>query len=171
MVRLVFLRSFAAAAPFVAVPAPLLAVTPPTNSSGSVAIVHPLTLQKLEDMDFGGLTVTTAGTAVIDPIANSMSVTGGVTAVSGTPHAARFRGAASGGPVVNIKIPNQPITLTRVGGTQTMTLSNFTLDGPSKRTMGQAAFFDFRVGGRLNVAANQAEGAYIGTFTVTAQYP
>jgi hypothetical protein len=122
-------------------------------------------------MEFGGLTVTTAGTAVINPVTNTMSTTGGVLAVSGTPHAARFRGAAAGGPVVNLKVPNQPVKLTRVGGTETITLSNFTLDGPAKRVMGSSTSFDFRVGGTLTIAANQAAGDYVGTFTVTAQYP
>jgi hypothetical protein len=52
-----------------------------------------------------------------------------------------------------------------------MTLSNFTLQGQSKRTIAAASSFTFRVGGTLNVNANQAQGTYIGTFTVTVQYP
>jgi hypothetical protein len=52
-----------------------------------------------------------------------------------------------------------------------MTVSNFTLQGQNKRTIAAQTFFTFRVGGRLNVAANQAEGIYAGTFTVTVQYP
>jgi hypothetical protein len=31
--------------------------------------------------------------------------------------------------------------------------------------------FTFNVGGTLNVAANQVEGVYTGTFEVTVQYP
>ena len=73
--------------------------------------------------------------------------------------------------MVNIKLPKQPITLTRVGGTQTVTVSNFTLDGPSKRQMGQAVTFDIRIGATLTVPAGQIAGQYIGTFDVTAQYP
>jgi hypothetical protein len=37
--------------------------------------------------------------------------------------------------------------------------------------MGSSTSFDFRVGGTLTIAANQAAGDYVGTFTVTAQYP
>jgi hypothetical protein len=150
---------------------PLSAATPPSDRTATAFIFHPLTLQKLEDMEFGGLAVTTAGTAVLDPITNTLSTTGGVTAIAGTPHGAKFRGSADGGPVVNIKVPKQPVTLTRSGGTETITLSDFTLDGPAKRTMGQATSFDFRVGGTLTIAANQAEGDYVGTLSVTAQYP
>jgi hypothetical protein len=159
------------AALLVAAPSQLLAATPPANRTARAFILHPLTLQKLEDMEFSGLIVTSAGTAVINPVTNTLSTTGGVIKVSGTPHAARFRGSAAGGPVVNLKVPNQPVTLKRVGGTETITLSNFTLDGPTKRAMGQAPSFDFRVGGTLTIGANQAEGDYVGTFTVTAQYP
>jgi hypothetical protein len=73
--------------------------------------------------------------------------------------------------VVIIKVPKQPVVLTRVGGTQTVTVSNFTLQGQSKRTIAAQAWFSFRVGGTLNVAAAQAEGTYVGTFDVTVQYP
>jgi hypothetical protein len=73
--------------------------------------------------------------------------------------------------VVNIKVPNKPSTLTRVGGTETMTVTNFTLQGQSRRALAKAASFTFRVGGTLNVAAGQVEGVYVGTFDVTVQYP
>ena len=86
-------------------------------------------------------------------------------------HAATFRGRADGGPVVNIKIPNGGINLKRVGGTETILLNTFTLDGQSKRTLAQSGTFDFKVGGTLRPAANQVEGVYSGTFDVTIQYP
>jgi hypothetical protein len=73
--------------------------------------------------------------------------------------------------VVNIKLPKQPIALTRVGGSETVTVSNFTLDGPTKRQMAQATTFDIKVGATLTVPAGQIAGQYTGTFDVTAQYP
>jgi hypothetical protein len=82
-----------------------------------------------------------------------------------------FSGASKGNNVVNIRIPKQPITLTRIGGTETMTLSNFTLEGLDKRAVAARVAFDFRVGGTLSVAANQADGTYVGTFDVSIQYP
>lgn len=171
MIRLSVLFRIAAAALFVSAPAALPAATPPTESLGKAILLRPLTLLKVEDMEFGGLTVTAGGTAVMNPATNTMTTTGGVIAMSGTRHAALFAGAASGGAVVNIKIPKNPINLTRVGGTETMTLSNFTMDGPTKRTMAKSGSFQFRVGGTLTVAANQVPGDYVGTFDVTAQYP
>jgi len=123
-------------------------------------------------MDFGYLATTTAGTAVLDPDSDALSVTGGATPVGGTPHCAEFVGAAQSNAVVNIKVPNQPSTLTRVGGTETMTASNFKLQGGlSKRALAKMDSFTFRVGATLNIAAGQVEGTYVGTFDVTVQYP
>jgi hypothetical protein len=152
-------------------PTALSAAAPTVNAGSQAILLHPLTLLKVEDMEFGALAVTGAGTAVMNPATNTMSTTGGVLAMTSARHAALFAGAASGGAVVNIKLPKNSITLTRVGGTETMTLSNFTLDGPTKRVMAKSGSFEFRVGGTLNVAANQVEGDYVGTFVVTAQYP
>ena len=65
---------------------------------------------------------------MIDPHADVMTTTGGVAPVGGSPHSAEFAGAANSSAVVIIKVPNSP-PLTRVGGTQTVTVSNFTLQG------------------------------------------
>jgi hypothetical protein len=150
---------------------PVGAATPSTNATGTALVLRPVSVIKLEDMDFGDLWPSAAGTAVLEPNADVLTTTGGVTRVGGTPHSAEFAGSAQSSAVVNIKLPNQPSTLTRVGGTQTMTVSNFTLQGQNKRTIAAQTAFTFRVGGTLNVAANQAEGTYVGTFTVTVQYP
>ena len=144
---------------------------PAASPPAQAMLMKPLTLVKIADMDFGSLGVTTAGTAVINPVTDTMSTTGGVVRLGGAPHAAVFRGRADGGAVVNIKVPNGGVNLTRVGGTQTILLNAFTLDGQSKRAMAQAGTFDFKVGATLRPAANQAEGLYSGTFDVTIQYP
>jgi hypothetical protein len=134
--------------------------------------LFPLEIIKNRDLDFGYLAApTAAGTAVIDPLTDAITSTGGVVLLGGSPHAAKFTGAAKGNNVVIIRIPKQPITLTRVGGTETMTVTNFTLEGLDKRAVAAKVAFDFRVGGTLNVNANQAEGTYVGTFDVSIQYP
>jgi hypothetical protein len=158
------------AAALLLAPSILLASPKSAGANGSATVLHPITLVKNQDMDFGILAAPAGGTAVLDPASSTVSTTGGVLALGGTPAAALFTGAASGGSVVNIKLPNQSVNLTRVGGTETIALSNFTLDGPSKRTMAKASSFQFHVGGTLTVAAGQVEGSYVGTFSVTAQY-
>jgi hypothetical protein len=147
------------------------AVTPATQTAADAVIIYPVTVTKLKDMDFGYLAVTTAGTAVLEPNADRYSTSGGVTPIGGAPQCAEFVGASKDSAVVNIKVPNKPSTLTRVGGTETMTVANFTLQGQNKRALARADSFTFRVGGTLNVPAGQVDGTYVGTFDVTVQYP
>ena len=153
-------------------PARAAPVAAAEDGSAAIALLHPLEILKREDLDFGNVAVpVSAGTVVIDPDTNSISSTGGVLLLGGTPHAAMFTGAAGSSSVVIIRIPKQPITLTRVSGTETMTVSKFTLQGLDKRQAARNVAFDFRVGATLNVNANQAEGVYEGTFEVSIQYP
>jgi hypothetical protein len=172
MLRRVLLRSLLAATLALCVPAAATAAPRTAAAPANALIILPVTVVKTRDMDFGALAVgATAGTAVLEPNADVLTTTAGVTAIGGGPHCAEFAGAAQSSSVVNIKVPNKPAILTRVGGTQTMTLDNFTLQGQNKRTLAKAQSFKFRVGGTLNVGANQALGVYVGTFDVTVQYP
>ena len=155
---------------FASVPAAAQA-GPNRDASGRAILLRPLQLLKLDDMDFGWLTVSGAGTAVLDPVTGAVTTTGGVLAAGGDPLPAAFVGAASRASPVIIRIPKNPITLTRDGGTETMTLTAWTLDGPGTRHVAANNGFLFKVGGTLNVAANQADGHYTGTFTVEVQYP
>jgi hypothetical protein len=170
VVRSVCRLSFAALA--LAAPASnSRAAAPADQATAEAVIIYPVTVTKLKDMDFGSLSVTTAGTAVLDPNADTFSTSGGVVAIGGTPQCAEFVGASKDSAVVNIKLTNNPITLTRAGGTETMTIPQLTLQGQSRRSLAKADSFTFRVGGTLNVAAGQADGTYVGTFDVTVQYP
>ena len=152
-------------------PAAAQAVTPDQDATGRAIVLRALSLLKVEDMDFGWLTVTGAGTAVLNPLTGTVSTTGGVTPVGGEPKPAWFAGAASRNTPIKIRIPNKPITLTRVGGTETMSLSAWALDGPADRKTGPDRAFHFKLGGTVTVAANQADGLYTGEFTVEVQYP
>ena len=116
------LSGAAAAAPVQAAP----------TAEAQAVVLRPVTLVRLADMDFATLAVTTGGTATIDPVTGSMSVTGGLVHLGGTPSPARYAGAASKQTVVNIRVPKTPILIRRVGGTETLSVSNFTLDGRSE---------------------------------------
>jgi hypothetical protein len=100
-----------------------------------------------------------------------MTVSGGLLHMSGSPSPARYAGAALKKSVVNIKIPNRPLLVRRVGGTETLTVSNFTLDGQDKRALAQQALFTFAVGAQITVPAGAVEGIYVGDIDVTVQYP
>ena len=155
------------AAPAGAVP---VGAAVPATARG--VITAPVSIVKTADLDFGLLASAAAGTVVIDPNANSIAATGGVTLMGSQWNAAGFVGAAGGASVVVlIKLPNGSVTLTRQGGTETMTVTSLTLQGQNKRALAALQSFTFRVGGTLNVATNQAEGLYTGTFNVDIQYP
>jgi hypothetical protein len=146
-------------------------VSASSNATATVAIAPPAQVRKLQDLNFALLSVTTAGTAVIDPNTDTMTTTGGVLYGGWTPYAALFEGIAPVKGVVIIRIPKNPITLTRTGGTETMTVDTWTISGQAKRTVAAQEPFDFKVGGTLHVGANQVEGIYTGTFNVDIQYP
>src|SRR5215218_5355885 len=86
-----------------AAPASLVDAAPPTASAtGTATVLHPVSVLKLRDMDFGYLWPNAVGTAVLEPNADALSTTGGVVAVGGTPHSAEFAGSAQSSAVVNI---------------------------------------------------------------------
>lgn len=157
----VSLPAAAAAAPVQASP----------TASAQVVLVRPLTLVRTADMDFALLGVTTGGTATIDPVTGAMSVTSGLIHLGGTPSPARYSGAASKQTVVNIKVPKTPVLIRRVGGTETLSVSNFTLDGQDKKILAQQQSFTFAVGAQITVPAGTVEGLYTGQIDVTVQYP
>ena len=141
------------------------------QATATVGLVRPLTLQRWADLDFATLAVTTGGTAIINPLTGVMSVTGGLLYVSGAPSPARYTGAASKQTVVIIRVPKTDVLITRVGGTETLVVNNFTLDGQDKRALAQAESFTFAVGATITVPVGTVDGIYTGEFDVTVQYP
>ncbi len=155
-------------APGIALAAP---ISPDKNATGTVEITSPASVRKLNDLNFAMLTVTTAGTAVINPNTDTMTTTGGVIHVGGVPYSALFEAVSPVKNVVLIRIPKSASTLTRVGGTETMRVDTWTLAGSANRNVVAKEPFQFKVGGTLHVNANQVEGTYVGTFTVDVQFP
>lgn len=141
------------------------------KAQGQALLLKPLILERIADMDFATLAVTTGGTATINPVTGAMTTTGGLIHLGGTPSPARFAGAASKQTVVIIRVPNQPVLIRRVGGTQTLSVSNFTLDGQDKKALAQQEAFIFSVGAQITVPAGTIEGLYTGEIEVTVQYP
>lgn len=137
----------------------------------STALIFPLTLVTRSNLDFGLVASTGAGTVVIDPNSGALSTTGAVSSLGGNPRPASFIGAARSAAVVIIRIPKAPITIRRAGGSETMVVRDFTLQGQDKRTLARMEAFEFNVGATLVVAAGQVEGVYSGEFDVTVQYP
>jgi hypothetical protein len=172
MTGLSFVRRVSAVLPLLlsagAAAAPVPAAS---NATGKASILKSLSVLKQADLDFGNLVVRGAGTAVIDPVSGAVSATGLVTPTGVGAHQATFVTTGSRNSVINIRIPQKPITLTRTGGTETVSVSSWTLDGSQNRKIPLSSTINFGVGATVTVAAGQAEGTYTGTFDVTVQYP
>ena len=157
------------------------------NGSAEAIIVAPLALIANEALNFGRIAPgAAAGTVTLNPDTLACTTTGPI-ARTGVCQPAEFSGMGTRKMTVRIQIPTT-ITLTRAGGTQTMTVNNLVLDttpdltflGGNGNGLGNGnrryeiaptnGIFDFRIGGRLNVGANQLGGIYNGSFAVTVQY-
>jgi Domain of unknown function (DUF4402) len=151
--------------------APAMAAT--ITGTVELVIVEPFTIVKLQDLEFGSvLPSAAAGTVTINPNTLARTTAGGVTAAPGGHNPAEFITRGSPGRRVLVRLPTGTVTLARIGGGATMTVSNFTRNGapPTSTPLDAAGYLTFRVGGRLNVGANQLPGRYTGSFTVEVQY-
>lgn len=152
-------------------------------NTASAILIKPLSIVKSEDMDFGTIIPGAAGTVVLDPtITPTCTVTGGVIR-SGACQPAEFVGAGSVAQLVRVRIPPNARMTVSNGAGATMRVDNMTVNGSpdllvvrlNQRTfrfliLHPSGIFYFRVGGTLNVGANQAYGTYTGTFDVDIQY-
>lgn len=157
--------AFAAAACGFAAPA--LAEVEPTT--GKAIVLNPLSVVNTTDLDFGTLVRgTTAGTATINPTTGTRTTTGGTTAAGGAPGSATFLATGVVNRIFIIALGTNPVLTNGTGGT--MTVNPLMIDGPTLRLFGGGGISTIRVGGVLNVAANQQEGVYTGTFNLTVIY-
>jgi spore coat protein U-like protein len=142
------------------------AVAATTSATTTVNVVRPVSIAKLQDMDFGTLTFAGfTGTRTI-----TVSRTGALTCAtdivcSGVPRHARF----------NIQGTNKMVVLlTYSGGTLSNGVDSipFTANGQASITMinSGAPGIDLEVGGALTISPTLVGGVYSGTMTVTADY-
>ncbi|HZU52275.1 MAG TPA: DUF4402 domain-containing protein [Holophagaceae bacterium] len=145
------------------------------NNSGTanipihIRIIAPIALSNNQDLDMGTVIPgPTVGSVTLNPGTGAQGLAGGVVYASPTGQPAQF--AVTGAPShnFNISFGGTPITLTGPGGTMSLALLA-SPSGTSTFSAGGAATLN--VGGTLSVGANQAEGDYTGTFTVTVAYP
>jgi spore coat protein U-like protein len=137
-----------------------------TTSTTTVNVIKPVSIVKLQDMDFGTLTFAGfTGTRTI-----TVSRAGALTCAtdivcSGAAKQARF----------NIQGTNRMVVLlTYSGGTLSNGVDSipFTANGQSSITMinSGAPGIDLEVGGSLTISPTLVGGVYSGTMTVTADY-
>lgn len=150
------------------------------TGGAQVIVIERLTFIKTQDLMFGSLIPgTTAGTVTVDPD-GSRTATGGVRLASGASQPARFAGYGQRNKYVAISVNANSRTMTRAGGTETMTFDTFVIGSTpeaqlsttplSFRIASTDGMFNFPVGATLRVKANQTPGLYTGTFTLTLEY-
>ncbi len=167
--------TIAAAAASVALCVPVYAAD--TNVTANAAIVRPSSLIKTDDLDFGTLiSGPTGGTMTINPVTNARTTSGGATPVGNDGQRAVFQG--TGGILLITVSGSTSVTLARVGGgapTMTATLVRAASTGGGGiallgSTLLPSGVQTYYIGGTLTVPANQPEGDYNGTFTLTVNY-
>jgi hypothetical protein len=147
------------------------------QGQASALILDPMSLMNVEQLDFGSIIPSAAiGYVTVAPD-GTVTTSGGVVAVSGDARPARFAGQGSANRVV-IKTGSNQIFLTGPG--EAMRVDDFEIgaltglsqigNGNNYRITGANGMVGFAVGGRLRVNANQAEGDYSGSFSVTFNY-
>lgn len=162
-----------------------LAVAPGAHAAkraalAKVVVVSRLSFLSVEELEFGSILPSAVAGTVTVSTGGVRSKTGGVTLVGGLVQPARFAGRGTFNQVVLISLASSPSTLTRIGGTETMRLDTLTIGSspttvlttsPQSFRIGTlTGIFNFPVGGRLSVNANQVPGDYAGTFAVTLNY-
>lgn len=160
--------------------APAMAQSEQASAEARLVLVTPLSFIKEYDLEFGSLVAgDTAGTVTLNPD-STVQTTGGVQVISGTIRPARFHGFGSFRQNVLINLDANSYLLQRQGGTETMRLDRITIGStpptrifrfPRRFFIGaNNGYFNFDLGGRLTVAANQTPGTYQTTFRVTLAY-
>ena len=143
-------------------------------------ILLPLTLTKLEDLNFGTVLADTAlgGTVTIDADTGNRTFggAGGATPVaSDAGHRGLFQGTGDPDQEVILTLTPPAGNVLAGPGTATIAVSNFGLDSGgasgASRTVPLGGTFLVGVGGTFTIAAGQANGVYTADFTLTAQYP
>lgn len=143
-----------------------------------IIVLRQLSFFRVQDLDFGDIIPgPTAGVVRILPD-GTRTVTGGVSVVGSTHQPARFAGLGSYNQQVLISVSSNTIQLTGPGAP--MTLSQFEIGStptaiitttPTRfRITSTNGQFNFPIGARLAVGANQAAGTYSGTFAITLNY-
>ncbi|MBW0006804.1 MAG: DUF4402 domain-containing protein [Sphingomonas sp.] len=157
----------AAFASFVLVASPALAVSPTAQATGTARIYKPLTITKIQDLDFGTVilgagaftgetvTVSTAGAVTCG------SGTGKITC-SGSPKSAKFRLVGTANANVTLTSPGFNLT-----GPSTLAV---TPSSTSQTVTLTAGPLDVSLGASVSVASTTPDGIYTGTWTVTADY-
>ena len=170
-----FTLCLAALAASVATASPAFAQAASEQALARGVVLQPLTLTKNNDLDFGTVISTAAaGTVSINANDGSRAVGGGVLAVANWPGGrGLFTGNGTAGNTVSLSLNSPTALVSTSNPLNTVAVNNggLVLDsGGATRTIPAGGIFQVGVGGEFAIAANQPNGTYEATFTLTANY-
>jgi len=160
-----------AAAAAVVLATPAVAVSPATQATATAKIFKPLTIESIQNLDFGGLVLTrpsfSGEVGLIDqaraiPCRRNPGV---LLTCSGAPQAAQYKLVGTNNATVTISSPGFNMT-----GPGTLA---FTPNAPATVNLGpngSTTGYTFAIGGSITLASTTPDGVYTGTFQVTADY-
>ncbi|MEE4349693.1 MAG: DUF4402 domain-containing protein [Pacificimonas sp.] len=159
--------------------APMGVLAADLGGETDVIILDPLGLIKASDIDFGAVALGSGGeggTITLNGETSEVTVTGGLTAMGGTPAAGLFHGRGANNFVAVLNVQRN-ITLTRENASDTLTFAtrinsdwtpwfgNLYLD-----IFPGSGLLDIEIGGTLTVPDDAPEGVYKADFTVVLNY-
>ena len=175
MIRLTALAASVAALTLAATPAAAAATGPAAGSKNATAtarIVKPLVLTWVQDMNFGTILQSGAGTwsgaTVKVNVDGTLTCTNTNVVCSGTVATARYNVTGTNNQRVNITAPNFSLTNANDGTTLALTVDK----GPGFITLPNSGNTgaNFDLGGSITVDSATTGGVYTGNFDVTVDY-
>ena len=139
-------------------------------------VLQPLTLTKVDDLDFGTILASAAaGSVSIDADTGNRSTSGGVTPVaSNVGQRALFAGAGTAGQQVDLSLTPPPgsVLVSTSNPSDTIAITSMVLDSGNltTRIIASDGTFQVGVGGDFAIAAGQNNGFYKADFDLTADY-
>lgn len=153
-------------------------ITASDGAGAFATIIKPITLTKVDDLQFGVIAADADGGSVVVAAATGTATPSGVILYTAgnnaiDPSAAFFNVTGEASYTYKITLPSS-VTLTRDGGAETMSVGTFKTNTPSESLVGNTFDEDgkasFKVGGTLTIGASQVAGLYAGTLSVTVDY-
>ena len=141
------------------------------NAAVSATVLKPLTLESLQNLDLGTITLgvgSWSGATVGISRAGVFSCASTNLVCTGAPSVARYKVTGSNRQVVRITAPSVTL-VNQADPTKTLTM---TVDAPASVTLtssGQPGI-NFDLGGTISLSSTTATGDYLGHFNVTVDY-
>ena len=171
----VYLAAIAATTAF-ATPAFAQDVSATATAEARGLVLQPLTLTKVDDLDFGTILASAvAGSVSIDADTGVRSSSGGVTQVASNPgQRALFAGAGTFNQVVTLTLTPPPgnVLVSTTNSADLIAVTALVMDNTNAtiRSIGLGGTFQVGVGGDFAIAASQPNGLYKADFDLTAEY-